>query len=127
MDEENTDTRSFNNNVTTSTTYLYNITCFNEVDLNTHITMKTPGRTFTKVRAFKFSFNYLFAISSRSKQKDDDEKNTNLKNNIRMWLEMSVPRNEAGVVDVNYIKAGLRLFSMYGVFLHSKGMIIDKK
>ena len=116
------DTRNFNGNITETIVYLFNTTCFCETDLNMKITMKTPGRTYTKLRSFKFNFNYLFTLSSKLKEIDDK-----IKNNVSMWLNMDVPYGKDGDVDMDYIRAGLKLFSMYGNELKKVGLITYKK
>ena len=116
------DTRSFNGNITETIGYLFNATCFCETDLNVKITMNTPGRTYTKLRSFKFNFNYLFTLSSKRKEMDDK-----IKNNVKKWLDMDVPYGEDGDVDKDYIRAGLCLFTMYGTELKTIGLISYKK
>ena len=116
------DTRSFNGNITETIGYLFNATCFCETDLNVKITMNTPGRTYTKLRSFKFNFNYLFTLSSRLKDIDET-----IKNNVGVWLDMNVPYGKHGDVDMDYIRAGLKLFSMYGTELKKAGLITYKK
>ena len=112
------DTRSFNGNITETIGYLFNVTCFCETDLNVKITMKTPGRTYTKLRSFKFNFNYLFTLSSKRKEMDDK-----IKNNVSAWLDMEVPYGDDGDVDTDYIRAGLSLFTTYGNELERLGII----
>lgn len=121
-DEQLDDTRSFNSNIVDTIGYLFNVTCFCETDLNTKLTLKTPGRTYTKLRSFKFNFQYLFTLSSKRKEIDDT-----VKNNIRTWLEMDVPYDKSGEIEIDYIKAGLKLFSKYGDELHKIGIITYKK
>lgn len=116
------DTRNFNGNIAETIGILFNLTCFCETDLNTKITMKTPGRTYTKLRSFKFNFNYLFTLSSKRKEMDDK-----IKNNVKVWLDMEVPYGDDGDVELDYLRAGLKLFSMYGTELQRVGLITYKK
>lgn len=115
-------TDSFNGNILETIVYLFNATCFCETDLNVKITMKTPGRTYTKLRSFKFNFNYLFTLSSSR-----EDMNDKIKNNVRMWLDMDVPYGVDGDVELDYIRAGLSLFTMYGTELQRVGLITYKK
>lgn len=117
------DVRGFNSNITKGIGYLFSVTCFCETDLNTKLTLNTPGRTYTKLRDFKFNFQFLFTLSS--KRKEIDEK---VKRNVRVWLEMDMPRNLiTGDVDTDYIRAGMKLFSMYGDELQKVGLISYRK
>lgn len=116
------DTRSFNSNITDIIGYLFNLTSFCQTDLNTKLTLKTPGRTYTKLRTFKFNFDYLFTLSSKRK-----EINTGLKDNIRVWLDMDVPFSSAGNIDTDYIRAGMKLFLLYGDELYKIGMVTYKR
>ena len=111
-------TNSFNGNIPETIVYLFNVTCFCETDLNVKITMKTPGRTYTKLRSFKLNFNYLFTLSSSR-----EDMNDKIKKNVRMWLDMDVPSGHDGDVDRDYIRAGLSLFTTYGNELHRLGLI----
>lgn len=116
------DIRNFTGDVVDNISYLFNLTSFCEADLNTKLTLKTPGRTYTKLRSFKFNFQYLFTLSSRQ-----DEIEEPLKNNIRTWLEMEVTFEKNGDIKLDYIRAGLKLFSMYADELKRAGLITYKR
>lgn len=112
----------FNGDIIDPIGYLFNVTCFNEAELHTKITMKTPGRTYTILRTFKFNFRYLFSLSSTRKEIDENKKRL-----IVTWFDMDVPYGNDGDVDKDYIKAGLSLFSTYRTELQKARLISYKK
>ena len=116
------DIRDFNTDIVGNIEYLFNVTTWCSTELNLKITMKTPGRTYTKLRDFKFNFNYLFELSS--KRKELDEK---ISQQARAWLNMDVQYGIDGDVKKDYLMAGLTLFERYGNELYKKGMLKYKK
>jgi len=125
MDSEQTfdDVRVFNGDIINKIEYLFDITSYCETNLNVKITMGTPGRIYTKVRDFKFNFNYLFSLSSKRSEID-----ANLKENIRTWLDIPMPvEDDNETIEIDYIKAGLKLFSHYGDELSRIGVIVYKR
>lgn len=121
--QTNDDVRRYHGSLVEHIEYLFDATCYCETDLNTKITMLSPGRTYTKLKAFKFNFNYLFALSSKRK-----DINANLKQQIWAWLNLTVPFEKDGVTIMkNYILAGVTLFSQYGDELQRIALITYKK
>ena len=98
--------------------HLFIQTCLFETELHTHITMHTPGRTYTKLRNFATCFGYMFTLSSGRK-----EINTELKQKVQAWLDCSPIDRENDKIDTNHIRAGVALYSQYTAELFDTGIL----
>lgn len=120
--ESNSDVRSFSGNLADKIELLFDLTTQSATDLQVKMTLDIPGRVYTRFKIFKYDFTYLYALSSKRK-----EVNISLKKNIEVWLNIKAPKNNNNIIEKDFMRAGLKLFSMYGDDLQLNGIIKYKR